>query len=120
MKKGKKAKSAATVTPVKSWEEPSPVQWQEVAPATETGTGLEQLWRTGSQGTEDGENPVMYGWFSVENLYFGDMELRLMPIQMKARAPQSAAPRKIGRFSLFYQADSCFRYAIPGEGAERA
>ena len=86
----------------------------------EPDTGIEQLWRTDSQAMEEGEAPVMYGWFSLDNLYFGDMELSMMPIQVKVRAKKIAEPRKIERFSLFYQSDSCFHYAIPGEGAERA
>lgn len=121
MKRKRTAKIVKAVGPSDSWQDSGPVRWQENAPYfTEDPTGLEQLWPIESlEGTES-ETPVMYGWFSVDNLYFGDMELSMMPVQMKVRAARSVAPRKIERFSLFYQADNCFRYALPGERGERA
>lgn len=121
MRKRRTAKSAAAVMPAGKQEETATRQERDgVFYYAEANTNLEQLWRADSQGVEDGEGPVMHGWFSLENLYFGDMELRMMPIQMKVRAPKPAEPRKMARFSLFYQDDSCFRYAIPGENTERA
>ncbi|PKN34379.1 MAG: hypothetical protein CVU61_09405 [Deltaproteobacteria bacterium HGW-Deltaproteobacteria-19] len=121
MRKRRTAKSTAAVMPARKQEEIAPRQERDgVFYYAEANTNLEQLWRADSQGVEDGEGPVMYGWFSLENLYFGDMELRMMPIQMKVRAPKPAVPRKMERFSLFYKDDSCFRYAIPGENTERA
>ncbi|NPU83639.1 MAG: hypothetical protein HPY65_04050 [Syntrophaceae bacterium] len=117
MKKRRTAKSAAAAMTTEKWEAASRQEKDGVFYYAEVDTGLEQLWRADTAGADESEGPVMYGWFSLENLYFGDMELRMMPIQVKVRAPKSVSPMKIGRFSLFYQADRCFRYAIPGEGA---
>ena len=121
MSKKRVAKSAASVKPVKKLEGIASRQEKDgVFYYAEASTVLEQLWQADSPETGESEGPVMDGWFSMENLYFGDMELQMMPLQMKVRAPKHMAPRKIERFTLFYQADRCFRYAIPGEGSDRA
>jgi hypothetical protein len=114
MKRKKAAQAVKAATPVDLWDDAGPVRWRDnTAYFAEDPTGLEQLWYSGSVDVAEGEAAVIPGWFSVDNLYFGDMELTLMPVQTKVRPSRSAAPRRIERFSLFYQPDSCFRYAIP-------